>query len=130
MVVKSDARKRLDLVLAPQETVLTIPLEPFAMQRLQDRLKDLVSGYGMARADRLHGGGERRAAGARGGRLRLLVGAKDAHAGRSARLSAPADRVRREGLTPMTLWIILAIVAAVVGLCDLHLQPPGLARGR
>jgi len=48
MVVKSDARKRLDLVLAQQEAVLTIPLEPFAMQRLQDRLKDLVSGYGMA----------------------------------------------------------------------------------
>jgi hypothetical protein len=48
MVVKSDARKRLDLVLNPQEAVLTIPLEPFAMQRLQDRLKDLVSGYGMA----------------------------------------------------------------------------------
>jgi hypothetical protein len=48
MVVKSDARKRLDLVLAPQEAVLTIPLEPFALQRLQDRLKDLVSGYGMA----------------------------------------------------------------------------------
>ena len=48
MVVKSDARKRLDLVLAPQEAVLTIPLEPFAMQRLQDRLRDLVSGYGMA----------------------------------------------------------------------------------
>jgi len=48
MVVKSDARKRLDLLLAAQEAVLTIPLEPFAMQRLQDRLKDLVSGYGMA----------------------------------------------------------------------------------
>ncbi len=48
MVVKSDARKRLDLVLAPQEAVLTIPLEPFAMQRLQERLKDLVSGHGMA----------------------------------------------------------------------------------
>ena len=47
MVVKSDARKRLDVVLSPQETVLTIPLEPFAMQRLQDRLKDLVSRYGM-----------------------------------------------------------------------------------
>jgi hypothetical protein len=47
MVVKSDARKRLDLVLGPQEAVLTIPLEPFAMQRLQDRLKDLVSFYGM-----------------------------------------------------------------------------------
>ncbi len=48
MVVKADARKRLDLVMAPQEAVLTIPLEPFAMQRLQDRLKDLVSGHGMA----------------------------------------------------------------------------------
>jgi hypothetical protein len=47
MVVKADARKRLDLVLAPQEAVLTIPLEPFAMQRLQDRLKDFVSSHGM-----------------------------------------------------------------------------------
>ena len=47
MVVKSDAKKRLELVLSPQETVLTIPLEPFAMQRLQDRLKELVSNYGM-----------------------------------------------------------------------------------
>lgn len=47
MIVKSDARKRLDLVLSPQEAVITIPLEPFALQRLQDRLKDLVSRYGM-----------------------------------------------------------------------------------
>lgn len=47
MVVKSDARKRLDLVLSQKETVITIPLEPFAMQRLQDRLKELVSGHGM-----------------------------------------------------------------------------------
>jgi hypothetical protein len=47
MLVKSDARKRLEVLLSPQETVLTIPLEPFAMQRLQDRLKDLVSRYGM-----------------------------------------------------------------------------------
>jgi hypothetical protein len=48
MIVKADARKRLDLILAPQEAVLTIPLEPFALQRLQDRLKDLVSAHGMA----------------------------------------------------------------------------------
>jgi hypothetical protein len=27
--------------------VLTIPLEPFAMQRLQDRLKELMAYYGM-----------------------------------------------------------------------------------
>ncbi len=47
MVVKSDARKRLDIVLSPQEAVITIPLEPFAMQRLQDRMKELVSYYGM-----------------------------------------------------------------------------------
>ena len=47
MVVKADARKRLELALSPQESVVTIPLEPFALQRLQDRLKDLVSGYGM-----------------------------------------------------------------------------------
>ncbi len=48
MVVKSDAKKRLELLLSPQESVLTIPLEPFALQRLQDRLKDLVSFYGMS----------------------------------------------------------------------------------
>jgi hypothetical protein len=48
MVVKSDAKKRLELVLSPQESVITIPLEPFAMQRLQDRLKELISNYGMA----------------------------------------------------------------------------------
>ena len=47
MIVKTDPRKRLDLVLSPQDSVLTIPLEPFAMQRLQDRLKDLVSAHGM-----------------------------------------------------------------------------------
>jgi hypothetical protein len=47
MIVKSDARKRLDLVLAPNEAVLTIPLEPFAMQRLQDKLKELIAGLGM-----------------------------------------------------------------------------------
>lgn len=47
MVVKSDARKRLDITLSQKETVITIPLEPFAMQRLQDRLKELVSRYGM-----------------------------------------------------------------------------------
>ena len=47
MVVRSDSRKRLEFLLSAQETVLTIPLEPFAMQRLQDRLKDLVSYYGM-----------------------------------------------------------------------------------
>jgi hypothetical protein len=48
MLVKADARKKLDVVISPQDTVLTIPLEPFAMQRLQDRLKDLVAFYGMS----------------------------------------------------------------------------------
>ncbi len=47
MIVKADPRKRLEMALSTQETVLTIPLEPFAMQRMQDRLKDLVSFYGM-----------------------------------------------------------------------------------
>ena len=47
MIVKADPRKRLDLVLSDREAVLTVPLEPFAMQRMQDRLKDLVSFYGM-----------------------------------------------------------------------------------
>ena len=57
---------------SPQETVLTIPLEPFAMQRLQDRLKDLVSGYGMALRVGFTAEESARAAGARRGRLRLL----------------------------------------------------------
>lgn len=48
MVVRSDPRKRLDLVISQQESVLTIPLEPFAMQRLQDRLKEMISRYGMS----------------------------------------------------------------------------------
>jgi hypothetical protein len=48
MLVKADVRKKLDVVISPQDTVLTIPLEPFAMQRLQDRLKDLVAFYGMS----------------------------------------------------------------------------------
>jgi hypothetical protein len=48
MVVRSDPRKRLDLVISPKECVLTIPLEPFAMQRLQDRLKEMISRYGMS----------------------------------------------------------------------------------
>jgi hypothetical protein len=47
MIVKADPRKQLEMALSAQETVLTIPLEPFAMQRMQDRLKDLVSFYGM-----------------------------------------------------------------------------------
>ena len=47
MVVKADSRKRLELKLSSQDAVVTIPLEPFAMQRLQDRLKDLLSFYGM-----------------------------------------------------------------------------------
>jgi hypothetical protein len=47
MVVKADARKRLDLNLSAHETVLTVPLEPFALQRLQERLKDLVSNHRM-----------------------------------------------------------------------------------
>ena len=48
MIVRADARKRLELVLSPQEAVLTIPLEPFALQRLQERIKELVSAHGMA----------------------------------------------------------------------------------
>jgi hypothetical protein len=47
MIVKADPRKKLEITLSAQETVLTIPLEPSAMQRMQERLKDLVSFYGM-----------------------------------------------------------------------------------
>ncbi len=48
MVVKPDPNKRLELLLGPDDTVLTIPLEAPSMQRLKERLVDLVSGHGMA----------------------------------------------------------------------------------
>ena len=47
MVVKPDAQKQLELLLTPRETVITIPLEPLPMQRLKERLTDLVSVHGM-----------------------------------------------------------------------------------
>ena len=94
MVVRSDARKRLDLVLSPQECVLTIPLEPFAMQRLQDRLKELISGLRHEPAHRLLGLRDRGPAEYRGGRFRLLVGsATDQHARRAGGRPVAARRL-------------------------------------
>ena len=47
MVVKPDGQKQLELLLTPKDTVITIPLEPLPMQRLKERLTDLVSVHGM-----------------------------------------------------------------------------------
>ncbi len=47
MVVKPDGQKQLDLLQTGRETVITIPLEPLPMQRLKERLTDLVSDHGM-----------------------------------------------------------------------------------
>jgi hypothetical protein len=47
MVVKPDGQKQLELLLTPRDTVITIPLEPLPMQRLKERLTDLVSVHGM-----------------------------------------------------------------------------------
>ena len=122
MVVKSDARKRLDLVLGAQEAVLTISLEPFAMQRLQDRLKDLVSGYGMAVQDRIYRRGLARAAGSRGSRLRVLVGAQKLHPAKRRR---PRPTAKKERLSHDALDHFRGRRRRR-GLRDLHLQPPRL----
>jgi hypothetical protein len=47
VVVPKDPKLRLDLVLAPHEAVITVPLEEFSLQRLRDQIKELVSGCGM-----------------------------------------------------------------------------------
>ena len=92
---------------SPQEAVLTIPLEPFAMQRLQDRLKDLVSGYGMA---------VRIAFTAEETPERQALEAVDFAFSSAPKTRTPAKRARRrprpldEEAEPMTFWIILAIV--------------------
>lgn len=47
MVVKPDGQKQLELLLAEKDTVITIPLEPLPMQRLKERLIELVSVHSM-----------------------------------------------------------------------------------
>jgi hypothetical protein len=47
MVVKHDPHKQLEALLGSKETVITIPLEPLPMQRLKERLIELVSHHGM-----------------------------------------------------------------------------------
>ena len=47
IIVPKEPKLRLDLVLSPSESVITVPLEEFSMQRLRDQIKELVSGYGM-----------------------------------------------------------------------------------
>ena len=47
VIVPKDPKLRLDLVLSPRESILTVPLEEFSLQRLRDQIKELVSGYGL-----------------------------------------------------------------------------------
>ncbi len=47
MVVRPDGNKQLEALLGSKETVITIPLEPLPMQRLKERLIELVSRNGM-----------------------------------------------------------------------------------
>jgi hypothetical protein len=47
MVVKPDGNKQLEALLGSKETVITIPLEPLPMQRLKERLIELVAHHGM-----------------------------------------------------------------------------------
>ena len=39
---------RLDLRILPDRAEITVPLEDFALGRLTEKLKEFISGYGMA----------------------------------------------------------------------------------
>ncbi len=47
-ILPKDAKLRLELVLAEPEARLTIPLDEFALDRTNDRLKELSAGFDMA----------------------------------------------------------------------------------
>jgi hypothetical protein len=47
VIVKKEARLRLDLTLGAEEAVINVPLEEFSLERLEARMKELISGYGM-----------------------------------------------------------------------------------
>ena len=47
-IIKKDARLRLDLRLSPDRATITVPMEDFALGRLTEKLKEYISGYGMA----------------------------------------------------------------------------------
>ena len=47
-ILKKDATLRLDLRLSPDRATITVPMEDFALGRLTDKLKEYISGYGMA----------------------------------------------------------------------------------
>ena len=47
-IIKKDAKLRLDLRLSPDRATITVPMEDFALGRLTDKLKEYISGYGMA----------------------------------------------------------------------------------
>jgi hypothetical protein len=47
-ILKKDPKLRLDLRIFPDRAEITVPLEDFALDRLTDKLKEFISGYGMA----------------------------------------------------------------------------------
>ena len=47
-IIKKDAKLRLDLRLSPDRATITVPMEDFALGRLTEKLKEYISGYGMA----------------------------------------------------------------------------------
>ena len=47
-ILPKDAKLRMELVLAEPEARITIPLDEFALDRTNDRLKELSAGFDMA----------------------------------------------------------------------------------
>ena len=47
-IIKKDPKLRLHLKLSPDRAEITVPLEDFALARLTEKLKEFISGYGMA----------------------------------------------------------------------------------
>ena len=48
VILKKDPKLRLDLRLSPDRATVTVPIEDFALGRLTEKLKEFISGYGMA----------------------------------------------------------------------------------
>ncbi len=47
-ILKKDPKLRLDLRIFTDRAEITVPLEDFALARLTEKLKEFISGYGMA----------------------------------------------------------------------------------
>lgn len=46
-ILRKDAKLRLDFTLSSRDAAMTIPLEEFALKRVEDNLKEYVAGYRM-----------------------------------------------------------------------------------